>query len=99
VRDEDVIICRCEDITLAEVRAALGEGFTDFEELKRLLRCTMGLCQGRTCRELILKEISSFRGVPPEQVEVPVHRPPTTPVRLRDLADAYRKRKKGDDHG
>lgn len=99
MNDEDVIICRCEDITVAEVRAALKEGFTDFEELKRVLRCTMGPCQGRTCRELVMAEISRFRGVPPEQVEVPVHRQPTTPVRLRQLADAYRKRRKGDHHG
>lgn len=94
-----MIICRCEDITLAEVRAALDEGFTDFEELKRVLRCTMGPCQGRTCRELILAEISRFRGVSPGQVEVPVHRPPTKPVRLSELAEAYRERRKGDGHG
>ncbi len=96
MREEDTIICRCEDVTLADIRTALDEGLTDFEELKRMLRCTMGSCQGRTCRELILREIAAARGVAPDEVEIPVYRPPTAPVRLGELAEAY-ERRGGDD--
>ncbi len=98
MRDEETIICRCEDVTLADIRAALEEGLTDFEELKRVLRCTMGSCQGRTCRELILREIAAARGVAPDEVEVPVYRPPTTPVTLGELADAYERRGGDENH-
>ena len=99
MREEDVIICRCEDITLAELRSALRAGFTDFEELKRVLRCTMGPCQGRTCRELVLREIARARGLSPEEIEVPAYRPPTTPVRLGELKEAYERGRGDEDHG
>ncbi len=89
MNEEDIIICRCEDVTLADIRQMLRAGVEDFEELKRLLRCTMGPCQGRTCRQLIMREIASFRGVPIEELEVPVYRPPFTPVKLKTLAEAY----------
>jgi len=98
VTDETIIICRCEDITLADLHSAFEEGITDFEELKRVLRCTMGPCQGRTCRELILREISKFRNVEPDDIEVPVYRPPTTPVTLAELAEAYKQDQGGDDN-
>ncbi|MFO8060276.1 MAG: (2Fe-2S)-binding protein [Bacillota bacterium] len=99
MKDEDVIICRCEDITLADLRAVLRDGHTDFEEIKRILRCTMGPCQGRTCRDLILREIAAFRGVTVEEVEVPTYRPPTTPIKLRELKAAYDEREGTENHG
>ena len=99
MRDEEIIICRCEDLTLADIRKALRESTQDFEELKRILRCTMGPCQGRTCRELIMREIASARGVSMEEIEVPVYRQPTTPVTLGELAEAYERRRGDESHG
>lgn len=99
MRDEDIVICRCEDITLSELRSALRQGFTDFEELKRVLRCTMGPCQGRTCRDLVLREIARVRDVPLDEIEIPVYRPPTTPVKLGELREAYDRRRGDADHG
>ncbi len=99
MKEEDIVICRCEDITLSELRCALQEGITDFEELKRVLRFTMGPCQGRTCRDLVLREIAQVRGIPVEEIEVPVYRPPTTPVKLGELRDAYERRRGDGEHG
>ena len=87
---EDVIICRCEDITLADVHRALEEGHTDLETLKRVLRCTMGRCGGRTCRPLLIREIAQFTGQSMEEVSGTIFRPPTTPISLGMLAEAYR---------
>ena len=47
------IVCRCEDITEAEVMDAIERGCTTLEELKRELRCGMGICQGRNCLKII----------------------------------------------
>jgi len=91
-RDDDTIICRCEDVTLGDIRRALRNGYTDFEELRRILRCTMGPCQGRTCADLVRREIASFLGVPVEEVPLPTHRPPNTPVPLGALAKAFKER-------
>ena len=36
-----IILCRCEDITLDDVHRLLDEGYTTFEDMKRLLRVGM----------------------------------------------------------
>ncbi len=92
MNEEEIIICRCEDITLADIRCMLQAGVDDVEEMKRLLRCGMGPCQGRTCRPLIMQEVASHRGVDLEDMKVPVFRPPFIPVKLGLLAEAYERR-------
>ena len=59
--EEATIICRCEDISLEEIRAIINRGVTDPEQIKRILRCGMGPCQGRTCSTLIAGEIAWLR--------------------------------------
>ncbi|WP_031513895.1 (2Fe-2S)-binding protein [Desulfofalx alkaliphila] len=81
------IICRCEDITLEEIRAYIyDKGITDLEQLRRLLRVGMGPCQGRTCTPLIVREIAAATKEPVSDVPLTTFRPPTTPVKLGVLA-------------
>jgi len=49
-REDNRYVCRCEEITEADIEKAIEQGFTDFEELRRYLRLGMGPCGGRTCR-------------------------------------------------
>jgi bacterioferritin-associated ferredoxin len=83
---EKIIVCRCEDISLAELREWLDRGYTDMEEIKRLTRAGMGPCQGRTCRNHIVREVAGASGKPPAGIDVPSHRPPVKPVSLKTLA-------------
>ncbi|MBO8137864.1 MAG: (2Fe-2S)-binding protein [Desulfotomaculum sp.] len=86
-KDKDVnIVCRCEDITLEEIREYIKNGVTDLEQLKRLLRVGMGPCQGRTCIPLIVREIAAYAGKPVEEIPLTTFRPPTVPVKLGVLA-------------
>ncbi|MBM7854741.1 bacterioferritin-associated ferredoxin [Desulfohalotomaculum tongense] len=86
-KDKDVnIVCRCEDITIEEVRAYIDKGITDLEQLKRLLRVGMGPCQGRTCTPVIVREIAAATGKPVGEVPLTAFRPPTAPVKLGVLA-------------
>jgi bacterioferritin-associated ferredoxin len=55
--EKNIIVCRCEDLTLTDVRKAIEEGFTSWDELKRRLRIGMGPCGGKTCRLLVLNEL------------------------------------------
>ncbi len=80
MKEDEVIICRCEDLTLAEIRAAIEDGYTDFEELKRFLRVGMGPCQGRTCIPLVRRELARYLGVRVEDVKTPTVRPPSVNV-------------------
>lgn len=80
------IICRCEDVLLEEVERVIDEGYTNLEEIKRLLRCGMGPCQGRTCLILIAQILSRKTGRSISQMQFPTARPPIRPVLLAIFA-------------
>ncbi|MEC9489033.1 MAG: (2Fe-2S)-binding protein [Halanaerobium sp.] len=82
-----VIICRCEDITLHEVRELIKMGYHSVDEIKRIARCGMGPCQGNTCRPLILREISHYLNKDVAQMKMPTFRPPTTGVKIKAAAE------------
>ena len=84
--DDDLIICRCEEITKGEIRQAVHDGMWTVTEVKRFLRAGMGLCQGQTCgksgRAIIAKEL----GVAPGELEYATARPPARPVEMGQYA-------------
>ena len=45
----DTIICRCENVTAAQIHGAMADECTDASTVKRATRCGMGRCQGRFC--------------------------------------------------
>ena len=47
------IICRCEEVTLADIRKAVGDGAASINDIKRRTRLGMGHCQGRFCGQVI----------------------------------------------
>ena len=51
--DDDMIICRCEEVTKGEIRRAVHDGMFTIAEIRRYLRAGMGLCQGQTCSKLV----------------------------------------------
>ncbi|MDO4559924.1 MAG: (2Fe-2S)-binding protein [bacterium] len=79
--EEDIVVCRCEEITLKELREWIPRGYDTFDELKRLLRVGMGPCQGRGCRDIILREISRMTGVPVAEIPAGTIRPPVKPIK------------------
>lgn len=84
--DEDVCICRCEEVSLKEIREVIEQGYTDFNEIKRKLRVGMGPCQGRTCGPLILREIAKATGQSMENINLTTFRPPTKPIKISVIA-------------
>ncbi|AET69427.1 NAD(P)H-nitrite reductase [Desulfosporosinus orientis DSM 765] len=84
---KDVVICRCEDITLDEIQDLIKEGYRTIDEIKRVLRAGMGPCQGRTCRMLIAQELAKFYGIPVGDVLMPTFRPTVKPVKLGTYAE------------
>ncbi len=84
--EDDIIVCRCEDVTLGEIRKAIREGATTIDEVKRVTRAGMGPCQGRTCRLLVAGEIARYLGKPVSEILHSQYRPPVKPVKMGDLA-------------
>jgi NADPH-dependent 2,4-dienoyl-CoA reductase/sulfur reductase-like enzyme len=91
---DETIICRCEEVRLAEIRAAVQSGARTVNEVKGLTRCGMGNCQGRICGELVARAIAAEAGLPgsdSERIEaagVFTVRPPVHPLPLAVLAEA-----------
>lgn len=79
---EEIVVCRCEEISLEEIRKWIAMGYQTFDELKRVLRVGMGPCQGRGCRDIILREISKATGKPMDSISQGVIRPPVKPIKL-----------------
>jgi NADPH-dependent 2,4-dienoyl-CoA reductase/sulfur reductase-like enzyme len=82
VLPDAAVLCRCEAVTVGEVRAA---GVTDPDALKGRLRVGMGPCQGRQCLPA-LAELGLLAGRP----QAFPARMPVRPVPLRALAAAAR---------
>ena len=47
--DDDVVLCRCERVTVGQVRQAVRAGVRDLNQLKAMLKCGLGACGGKTC--------------------------------------------------
>ncbi|KAB3531033.1 (2Fe-2S)-binding protein [Alkaliphilus pronyensis] len=84
---ESIIICRCSDLTQQDIRDLINEGYTTFDEIKRISRVGMGPCQGRTCLPLVLKEISIAIGIPMSDLSPGTFRPPVKSIKLEALTE------------
>lgn len=83
---EDTVICRCMDVTVREVRESIRLGAESFDAVKRVTRAGMGLCQGRTCQQLIERLISEERGLKKGKMQPSSIRPPLKPTRMEIIA-------------
>ena len=74
------------DVTVADLRQALGEGFTDIEHVKRYTTLGVDTEQGRTSSVLGAAIVAEIRGVSLPEVGISRTRPPFHPVTLAALA-------------
>lgn len=86
--DEATLVCRCEAVTLAEVRAAVADGATGPNRVKTYTRCGMGPCQGRMCGGALTRLLAEATGRAPEAVGALRIRPPLKPVLVEDYIGA-----------
>ncbi len=85
--EDDTLVCRCEEVTLGEVRAWMARGLVSPAELKMATRAGMGRCQGRFCQSAMRDLVALELGERAQPDEVSSSRPPVRPVRIRDLAN------------
>lgn len=82
----NVVVCRCEEVTMVALEDAYRSGVTTSRELKMKTRATMGYCQGRTCRHLVDAFIHQMAPDSPHVAERLSYRPPIRPVTFGELA-------------
>lgn len=81
--DDDMLVCRCEEVTKGEIRQAVHAGMFTLEEIRRFLRSGMGLCQGQTCGKLVKGIVARELKVSPLEVEPATSRAPMRPTEMR----------------
>lgn len=84
--DDDMLVCRCEEITVGEIRQAIAEGATDVIGVKRRTRAGMGLCQGKTCEKMVQQILAQELCIGPEETGSSSIRPPVRPITFGTLA-------------
>lgn len=83
--NDDILICRCEEVTLGEIKQAIKDGARTVTEVKRRTRAGMGLCQGRTCEKMIERILCQELGKSPEEITPSTDRAPVRPVTFGTL--------------
>jgi NADPH-dependent 2,4-dienoyl-CoA reductase/sulfur reductase-like enzyme len=81
----DTLICRCEELTLAEIEAGFDAGTGSVGAVKRATRAGMGRCQGRYCGPILAALAAARRGTPLDEAAHWAPRPPVKPIRIADI--------------
>lgn len=84
---DDLLVCRCEEITKGEIRKAVHDGMWTITEIRRYLRAGMGLCQGQTCSKLVKGIVARELGISPAELEPATSRAPMRPIEMRVFAE------------
>jgi NADPH-dependent 2,4-dienoyl-CoA reductase/sulfur reductase-like enzyme len=84
--EDDVIACRCEEVSVGAIRAAAANGVAGPNQLKTMLRCGMGPCQGRMCAVTVTEILADAQQRPQAEVGTYRLRPPIKPVPLSEIA-------------
>ncbi|MET3717569.1 FAD/NAD(P)-binding oxidoreductase [Pseudomonas sp. PvP001] len=65
---DDLMLCRCEEISVGEIRQVVAHGHTDINRVKAHCRVGMGRCQGRMCGSAAVEIIAQAAACSPQQV-------------------------------
>lgn len=65
---DDLMLCRCEEISVGEVRQVVAQGHTDINRVKAHCRVGMGRCQGRMCGSAAVEIIAQAAARPVQDV-------------------------------
>jgi NAD(P)H-nitrite reductase large subunit len=79
-----VMLCRCYEVSETEVERAIANSATTVNDLKRMTRAGMGLCQGIYCVPQMAAMLHDA-GQPLESIAPMTARPPARLITLGEL--------------
>ena len=85
---DEVIVCRCEEVTAGAIRAAARAGAQGPNQAKSFLRTGMGACQGRMCGPVVSEIMAAAHGMDVAEAGYYRIRPPLKPITVGELAAA-----------
>ena len=86
VPEDDVTACRCEEVTVGQIRRAARLGAQGPNQAKAFTRCGMGPCQGRLCGPIVSAVMADTLGKPIQEIGAYRPRAPYKPITLGALA-------------
>jgi NAD(P)H-nitrite reductase large subunit len=77
VENKQILVCRCMEVAEDEIRQAVRQGAKTVDAVKRATQACFGLCQSKTCYNIIARIISEETGTPvseiyPIRIRIPV---------------------------
>jgi NADPH-dependent 2,4-dienoyl-CoA reductase/sulfur reductase-like enzyme/bacterioferritin-associated ferredoxin len=87
---EETIVCRCEDITIGDIKRNVAKGLTTVKGIKKATRCGMGNCQGRICGPILFDFLSTCNQQSPDVTGCLRARAPVKTVALGSLSTMSR---------
>ena len=84
---DSAYICRCERVTVGEIRAMIKAGVRDINQIKAVTKASMGACGGKTCLNMIKRLFLNEGIVLDEVTETPI-RPVFVEVPINVLANS-----------
>jgi thioredoxin reductase/bacterioferritin-associated ferredoxin len=87
VPTDETVVCRCEEVTAAEIRRGVADGCISPSQIKSFARPGMGPCQGRMCGLTVAEVIAAARGLPVAEVGHFRLRQPLKPIALGELCE------------
>ncbi len=82
---DEVLVCRCEEVTAGQIRTAVRAGVTTLNGLKPWTRVGMGHCQGRICGPILAQIVAYEAGLEVETVGDFTIRPPIKPIPMEAI--------------
>lgn len=79
---QDIIVCRCQEVTEEEIVQAVRDGASTVDGVKRRTKACMGLCQGKTCGRLVERIVARESGRNPADVVPQTSRMPVRPIKI-----------------
>ena len=83
---DELIVCRCESVNFGQIQSTIRRsGAQTVNQVKKLTRAGMGLCQGRTCAQTVANILVKEAGIPVGS-EAYRSRPPVRNISIATLA-------------
>jgi bacterioferritin-associated ferredoxin len=83
---DETIVCRCEEVSAGQIRAAARLGCVGPNQVKAFLRTGMGPCQGRLCGLTVTEILADSHGRSPMGIGHFRIRSPVKPITLSEMA-------------
>ena len=85
--DQNTIVCRCEEVRLCDLQAAMDDDAETIGEVKAWTRAGMGSCQGRMCSFPIIHAVAQRKRKHPRDIGLQTALVPAKPISVRALTE------------